>query len=103
MTNWNQEVAGILYNTVKDSGGSRFLADLWSSWASEVAADFWALQQSNFVSVVGLEVVMGSSERVFRVVPGDPHPMAYLRVMTGLVFCNLLFGPGPWNDFKRIW
>jgi hypothetical protein len=104
MTNWNQEVAEVLYKTVKDFGGSRYLADLWSSWASEVAADFWALHQSNFASVVGLsEVVTGSSERVFRVVPADPHPMAYLRVMTGIVFCKLFFGSGPWDDFRRIW
>lgn len=104
MTNWNQEVSETLYDTVKNSGGSRALADLWSSWASEIAADFWALQQSNFASVIGLsEVVTGSSDRVFRVIPGDPHPMAYLRVMTGLTFCKLFFGPGPWDDFKRTW
>ena len=104
MTNWNQEVAEILYNTVKGSGGSRSLADLWSSWASEIAADFWALHQSNFASIIGLsEVVTGSSDRVFRVIPGDPHPMAYLRVMSGFAFCKLFYGPGPWDDFKRIW
>jgi len=104
MTNWNKEVADVLYNTIKESGGSHSLADLWSSWASEIAADFWSLHQSNFASVIGLsEVVTGSSDRVFRVTPGDPHPMAYLRVMTGLTYCKLFFGVGPWDDFKRIW
>ena len=60
MTNWNKELAQILYASVFETGGSRYLADLWSSWTSEIAADFWALHQSNFASVMGLyEVVTG--------------------------------------------
>jgi hypothetical protein len=104
MTNWNREISEVLCSAVREAGGSLSLADLWASWASEIAGDFWALHQSNFASVIGLsEVVTGSSNRVFKIIPGDPHPMPYLRVMTGLVFCKLFFGSGPWNDFQRIW
>ena len=104
MTNWNKELAQILYASVFETGGSRYLADLWSSWTSEIAADFWALHQSNFASVMGLyEVVTGSSDRVFRIIQGDPHPMAFLRVMMGLTFCKMAFGSGPWDDFMRVW
>src|SRR5215212_8724672 len=75
MTNWNRELADLLYTTISAEGGSAHLASMWSSWASEIAADFWALHQSNFASVLGLsEVVTGSSDRVFRVIVGDPHP-----------------------------
>jgi hypothetical protein len=104
MTNWNQELANLLYSTIQSEGGPKHLASLWSSWASEIAADFWALHQSNFASVIGLsEVITGSSDRVFRIIPGDPHPMGYLRVMIGLAACKMAFGDGPWNDFCKIW
>lgn len=104
MTNWNKELAEILYASIVEAGGPKYLADIWSSWTSEIAADFWALHQSNFASVMGLyEVVTGSSDRVFRIIPGDPHPMAYLRVMIGLAFCKMAFGSGPWDDFMRVW
>jgi hypothetical protein len=104
MTNWNKELAQILYASIIEIGGSKYLADLWSSWTSEIAADFWALHQCNFASVMGLyEVVTGSSDRVFRMIPGDPHPMAFLRVMIGLTFCKMAFGSGPWDDFMRVW
>ena len=49
------------------------------------------------------EVVTGSSDRVFRIIQGDPHPMAFLRVMMGLTFCKMAFGSGPWDDFMRVW
>jgi hypothetical protein len=104
MTNWNRELADLLYTTILAEGGSKHLAILWSSWASEIAADFWALHQSNFASVLGLsEVVTGSSDRVFRVILGDPHPIPYLRVMTGLAACKMAFGNGPWDDFGKVW
>ncbi len=104
ITSWNQEMAGLLRDTVLQAGGSVDLGQLWASWASEVAADFWAIHQSNFASVVGLsEVVAGRPDRVFMMVPGDPHPMGYLRVLVGTTACRLAFGTGPWDDFARAW
>ena len=29
--------------------------------------------------------------------------MAYLRVLTGLIFCRIVFGKGPWDNLKREW
>ncbi len=104
ITGWNQEIAKLLQNTVLKAGGSSDLAQLWASWGSEVAADFWALHQSNFASVVGLsEVVAGRPDRVFIVIPGDPHPMGYLRVLMGTTACRLAFGAGPWDEFASAW
>lgn len=104
ITNWNQEVAEILYNTVREEGGTNELATMWSSWASEIAADFWSLHQSNIASILGLyEVVAGSIERVYRIILGDPHPYGYIRMMMGLMACKLAFGYGPWDDVARVW
>jgi hypothetical protein len=104
ITDWTHELEILLRDTIISLGGSRELAQLWSLWASEIAADFWALHQSNFASVVGLsEVVSGSSWRVFRISRDDPHPMSYLRVMLGLAACKAGLGSGPWEDFARVW
>jgi hypothetical protein len=104
ITDWNKELETLLYEAIISLGGSRGLARLWASWVPEITADFWALHQSNFASVVGLsEVVAGSTKRVFRINLGDPHPMAYLRVMLGLTACKVGLGNGPWEDFARAW
>ena len=40
---------------------------------------------------------------MFRLVPGDPHPVAYLRVLLGVQMCVRFFGAGPWDDLGRAW
>jgi hypothetical protein len=101
---WNRQLATLLWTTILNGGGSQSLAYLWASWASEIAADFWAFHQSNFASVIGLsEVVAGNPNRVFQIIPGDPHPMGYLRVLLGLSACKMAFGKGPWDDYARVW
>ena len=54
MTGWNEELAAIIYNSIISAGYSKELAKHWSACTSEVSADFYALSQSNFASVVGL-------------------------------------------------
>ena len=104
VTGWNEELATLIYRTISNEGYSKGLAELWASWAPEIAADFWALNQSNFASVIGLaEVVAGSAKRVFRVIRGDPHPMGYLRIMLGIISCDIVFGNGPWDDYRKVW
>lgn len=104
ITNWNQETAELLRDTVLQASGNTDLAQLWASWGSEVAADFWALHQGNFASLAGLsEVVAGRPDRVFTIIPGDPHPMGYLRVLMGTTACRCVFGAGPWDDLASAW
>ena len=38
-----------------------------------------------------------------RFILGDPHPIAYLRVLLGVQMCIRFFGAGPWDDLGRAW
>ena len=40
---------------------------------------------------------------MFRLVAGDPHPVAYLRVLLGVQMCVRFYGAGPWDDLGRAW
>lgn len=103
ITGWNRELAGLIYKTILSTGCSKRLAELWSSWASEIAADFWALPQGNFSSLIGLaEVITGSASRIFGAVQNDPHPMGYIRILLGITACRLILGSGPWDDYSRV-
>jgi hypothetical protein len=104
ITGWNEELAILIYNTVVNAGYSKALAEIWSSWTSEIAADFWSLSQCNFASVVGLsEVLSTNANRMFTIVTRDPHPMGYLRVMLGIAACKYIFGNGPWIEYCKAW
>lgn len=100
--NWNEELAEILFEQLKNS--SVELAELWSGWASEIAADTFAFAHTGYASVAGLcDVVSGDSKFVFRYQPGDPHPISYLRLLLGTTMCRLSYGEGPWDQMERVW
>ena len=40
---------------------------------------------------------------VFRHIPGDPHPISYIRVLLGVEMCRQFYGTGPWDDLARSW
>src|SRR5262249_20419521 len=40
---------------------------------------------------------------VLRHVPGDPHPIGYVRVLLGVEMCRQFYGAGPWNDLALAW
>jgi len=104
ITGWNEELAILIYKTIHASGYSKELAMLWASWTPEIAADFWAISQSNFASVIGLaEVIGGAAPRVFGIIRGDRHPMGYLRILLGIAACRNAFGNGPWDDYSKVW
>ena len=102
MTGWNEELAAVLYSSIISAGYSKELAKHWSSCASELAADFYSLSQSNFASVVGLsEVLLGSANTMFTFIDNDPHPIGWSRIMLGIAACRTVLGGGPWNDYDR--
>jgi hypothetical protein len=77
---------------------------VWSEWASEIAADAVAFVHTGYGSVVALhDVVAAEPEFVFQLVPGDPHPMSYLRVDLGVEMCRLAWGAGPWDELRESW
>jgi hypothetical protein len=98
---WNEELAALFERELV--GASAEVASAWSSWASEVAADTHAFVHTGYGSVAALHDVVSGGTTVFRHVPGDPHPIAYLRVLLGVQMCVRYYGAGPWDDLARAW
>jgi hypothetical protein len=99
---WSEELAAVLNREL--ARVSPQVARIWASWASEITADAYAFVHTGYASVVGLhDVVAGGSSVAFRFIPGDPHPISYLRVLLGVEMCRQCFGQGAWEDLAREW
>jgi hypothetical protein len=101
MLGWNDELAASLLRGLK---GTESVCRLWSSWASEIAADAFAFVCTGYAAVTALhDVVDGGAVRVFSILPGDPHPASYLRLRLGVAMCRATYGDGPWDALERAW
>lgn len=99
---WNQELATALVTGL--APGSPAVAEVWASWASEVAADGFAFVHTGYAAVANLhDVVDAGGPMVFRYRPGDPHPTSYIRVLLGTEMCQRFFGDGPWKALAEAW
>jgi hypothetical protein len=100
---WTEELAGALREEL--SPNSHELATVWASWASEIAADTFAFVQTGYASVANLhDVLAGDSDYVLCFMPGDPHPISYLRVLLDAEMCSVCFGRrGPWQALADSW
>jgi hypothetical protein len=99
---WAEELAGLFERRL--SPASPELAAVWASWTTEIVADVFAFVHTGYGSIAGLhDVIAGDQQAVFRFVPGDPHPLAYLRVLLGTELCTRSFGIGPWDELAQAW
>jgi hypothetical protein len=99
---WTAELAAALRAGLQ--AHSDALAALWSSWASEIAADAFAFVHTGYAAVATLhDVITGSSSAVLGIVPLDPHPTGYVRVLLGHEMCRRFFGAGPWDPLAKAW
>jgi hypothetical protein len=102
LTGFNDELAAVL--RVELAATPSGITEMWASWASEIAADAFAFVNTGYGSVAALhDVLAGDEAAVFRHLPGDPHPIAYLRVLLGVAMCSRFFGAGPWGELARAW
>ena len=102
ITGWNEELAEALERSLP--GAPRDVAEVWGSWASEIAADTFAFAHTGYAAVVSLcDVLSGDEATVFQLRPGDPHPIPYIRVLLGTEMCTRFFGAGPWDDLASTW
>jgi len=96
---WTSEFAAGLRRTLPPAA-----AQHWAAWASETVADAFAFAHTGYASVAALhDVVAGNTAAVHRVIPGDPHPPAYLRVLLGVRMCRTHYGAGAWDDLEEAW
>ena len=98
---WTEELAALLRRELEPAAPD--VAEAWSGWASEIAADTYAFALTGYGSVAGLHDVVSGGPTVFRLIPGDPHPVAYARVLLGVQMCSGSFGRGPWDELARAW
>lgn len=99
---WNAELASALEATLSHAPAG--VAEAWGVWASEIAADAFAFVHTGYASVAALhDVLAGDPSMVLRHVPGDPHPISYIRVLLGVEMCRQFYGDGPWDDLAQAW
>jgi hypothetical protein len=102
VSGWNDAFHQLLLRELASNGTE--LAEQVASWASEMAADAFAFAHSGFAAVVAVsDVISGTDADAFRFIPGDPHPIAYLRVMLGVEMCRRFYGMGPWDELAESW
>ncbi|WP_280309872.1 hypothetical protein [Nocardia abscessus] len=98
---WNEEVRRAVRRRLSADPD---LADLWESWVSEITADAYAFAHCGYGAVAALhDVVANEPAMVMRLVPGDPHPVAWIRVLLGTEMCVQFYGAGPWNELAMAW
>lgn len=100
MLGWIPELA----QTLATGLGSSSLGSIWAGWASEVGPDGFAHAHTGYAAAAALhDVLDGTDEAVFQYLPGDPHPISYIRVLWALQACRRTFGPGPWDRLAATW
>jgi hypothetical protein len=99
---WNEQLARGLQRALAAHGSG--LASAWAGWASEIAADVFAFVHTGYAAVAALhDVLAGERDWVTALVPGDPHPISYLRILLGVALCRHAYGSGPWDDLAAAW
>jgi hypothetical protein len=102
LSGWNDSFRRLLLHDLSPHGSE--IADQVASWAGEIAADAFAFAHSGFAAVAAVsDVISGTDVDAFRFIPGDPHPIAYLRVMLGVEMCRKFYGMGPWDELAESW
>ncbi len=102
VSGWSDAFPRLLVRGLADAGAE--VAEQVASWAGEIAADAFAFAHSGFAAVVAVsDVISGTDADAFRFIPGDPHPIAYLRVMLGVEMCRRFYGMGPWDELADSW
>jgi hypothetical protein len=98
LTSWNTELPAALRRGVPDAA----VGELWAGWATELGPDLLAFAHSGYGAVAALhDVVAGESRQVFNYPLGDPHPIAWLRVLVGVEMCVRSYGAGPWDALRQ--
>jgi hypothetical protein len=76
---------------------------LWENWISEVVADFWSIAKVGVASTLGLVgLVSLPRSLVFRLVPEDPHPFPWVRVLLSCSIGEQLYPAGKRGQWQRI-
>jgi hypothetical protein len=99
---WTEQLRNGLADALR--GRPDGVPEMWTAWASEIAGDAFAFVFSGYGAVSALhDVVDGDASSAFVLMPGDPHPVAHLRVLLGVAMCRRAFGAGRWDRLALAW
>jgi hypothetical protein len=103
ITGWTEQLASLIEGEL--AAESMEMAAAWGGWASEIAADIFAFAHTGYASVAALhDILAGKPSFVFNYIPGDPHPICYIRVLLETQMCTHFYGSnGPWNELEYSW
>ena len=100
---WTDEYASVLRRELAPLAPAE-VVEGWAETASEVVADIFAFVHCGYGAVAALHDVVAADEvSVLRYLPGDPHPIPYIRVLLNVEFCRRMFGAGPWDTLALAW
>lgn len=100
---WTEEFISLL-QTELSRIADRSVIEGWCETASEIVADIFAFVHCGYGAVAALhDVVASEGAAVLRYIPGDPHPIPYLRVLLNAEFCRRMYGAGPWDALASSW
>jgi hypothetical protein len=100
---WTEEWVSALRHEF-EAKAPRAVVDAWAATASEVVADIHAFVHCGYAAVAALhDVVASDDSAVLRYLPGDPHPIPFIRVLLNVELCKRMFGAGPWDELAEAW
>jgi hypothetical protein len=100
---WTEEYVRALYHEFSRTA-PREVVEGWAATASEIVADIHAFVHCGYAAVAALhDVVAADCASVLRYIPGDPHPIPYIRVLLNVEFCRRMYGAGPWDELAEAW
>lgn len=84
--------------------GERLAWHCWTTWISEIVADFWSVAKLGIGSTLGLmSVVSLPRPFVFRFNLNDPHPFPWIRVLVSAAIGEVLYPDPQWTELRRLW
>ncbi len=97
--NWTTELSEALAKGL--SKHPEAVAHVFSSWASEIAADAFAFVHTGYAATASLnDVISGEPFSVFSYHRNDPHPISYVRLLLNTAMCRAFYGDGEWNNLE---
>lgn len=100
---WTEEFAALLRKEIGPAAPPEVVR-IWEETASEVVPDIFAFAHCGYAAVAALhDVVAADQDSVLRYLPGDPHPVPFIRVLLNVELCRRAFGAGPWDDLAASW
>jgi hypothetical protein len=98
------QLAAAVRKVLTRLGAPPAIRNLYARWMKELGPDFWGFGHCGVAQASSAKEILSlTPEMVFAVVPSDPHPPPYLRVLCALWWCRVQWGRGYWLRLESDW